>query len=169
MVCPRLSGWTEGLLLPLADDPPLFLALCRFVEDITGGRLDPRSRERLLSCRLIAARKKSEGVRPIALSEVFVRLASLYCLRLLPVSILSSSFAPLQLGIGSSNGVELAIHRIQDHIERYPDHTLLSLDYVNGFNSMFRHVMLQRLYAQSGMDVLWRLADFCYGAPSQLL
>ncbi len=43
------------------------------------------------------------------------------------------------------------------------------LDYVNGFNSMFRHVMLQRLYAQPGMAVLWRLADFCYGASSPLL
>src|SRR6185437_11318736 len=74
---PGLSGWTEGLLLPLLDDSPSFLALCGFIEDIACGRVDPESRARLLSCTLIAARKKNDGVRPIALSEVFVRLASL--------------------------------------------------------------------------------------------
>ena len=72
------------------------------------------------------------------------------------------------MGVGSSYGVESTIHTIQDHLERHPNHTLLSLDYVNGFNSMFRQVMLQRLYAQPGLAVLWRLSDFCYGAPSSL-
>src|SRR6185437_2645636 len=147
---------------------PSFLALCGFIEDIACGRVDPESRARLLSCTLIAARKKNGGVRPIALSEVFVRLASLCCLRLLPSSFLADLFAPLQLGVGSSNGVELAIHTLQDHLERHPNHTLRSLDYVNGFNSMFRHVMLQQLYAQPGLAVLWRLTDFCSGASSAL-
>jgi len=72
------------------------------------------------------------------------------------------------MGIGSSNGVESIIHTIQDHLERHPHHTLLSLDYVNGFNSMFRHVMLRQLYDQPGLAVLWRLSDFCYGDASRL-
>ena len=45
---------------------------------------------------------------------------------------------------------------------------LLSLDFVNGFNSMFRHTMLARLYDLPELSDLWRLADFCYGAPSPL-
>ena len=32
-------------------------------------------------------------------------------------------------------------------LELRPDHGLLSLDFVNVFNSMFRHAMLERLYA----------------------
>ena len=39
---------------------------------------------------------------------------------------------------------------------------------MNGFNSMFRHVMLERLYALPELSAVWRIADFCYGAPSAL-
>ena len=63
---PGLSGWTESLLLPLAEDSHLLLALTSLLEDIACDRLDPASPTRLLSCRLIPARKKDNGVRPIA-------------------------------------------------------------------------------------------------------
>jgi hypothetical protein len=38
----------------------------------------------------------------------------------------------------------------------------LSLDFVNGFNSMFRHIMLGRLYALPELSALWRIADLCH-------
>ena len=33
---------------------------------------------------------------------------------------------------------------------------------------MFRHVMLERLYALPELSSLWRIADLCYGIPSPL-
>jgi len=45
---------------------------------------------------------------------------------------------------------------------------LLSLDFANGFNSMYRHLMLKRLYALPELSLLWRIADLCYGIPSPL-
>ena len=33
---------------------------------------------------------------------------------------------------------------------------------------MFRHVMLEKLYALPELSPLWRIADFCYGIPSPL-
>ena len=81
---PGLSGWTESLLLPLAEDPLLLLSLTSFLEDIASGRVHPASRARLLACRLIPARKKDGGVRPIAVSELFLRAASALSLGLLP-------------------------------------------------------------------------------------
>jgi len=42
------------------------------------------------------------------------------------------------------------------------------LDFVNGFNSMFRHCMLERLYALPELSSVWRIADLCYGIPSPL-
>jgi len=165
---PGLSGWTESLLLPLAEDSHLLLALTSLLEDIACGRLDPVSRTRLLSCRLIPARKKDNGVRPIAVSEVFLRAASSLSLRLLPSGTLSRLLAPLQLGLGSAAGAEAIIHRVQSLIELHPDHVLLSLDFVNGFNSMFRHAMLERLYALPELAAVWRIADLCYGVPSPL-
>jgi hypothetical protein len=76
--------------------------------------------------------------------------------------------APLQLGIGAAAGVETIIHRVQALLELHSDHVLLSLDFVNGFNSMFRHIMLGRLYALPELSALWRIADLCYGVPSPL-
>ena len=133
---PGLSGKTESLLLPLADDPQLLLALTSFLEDIASSRIDSASRARLLSCRLIPARKKDDGVRPIAVSEIFLRAASALSLRLLPPGTLSRLLAPIQLGLGSVGGTEAVIHRVQALLELHPDHVLLSLDFANGFNSM---------------------------------
>ena len=107
---PGLSGWTESLLLPLAEDPVLLLSLTTFLEDIAGGRVDRSSRTRLLACRLIPAKKKDGGVRPIAVSEIFLRAASSLALRLLPAGTLSRLLAPLQLGV---KGI---IHRVQSSI-----------------------------------------------------
>ena len=99
------------------------------------------------------------------MSEVFLRAASSLCLRLLPPGTLSQLLAPLQLGLGSSAGAEAVIHRVQALLEMQPNHVLLSLDFVNGFNSMFRHSMLQRLYALPELAPVWRMADLCYSAP----
>ena len=97
---------------------------------------------------------------------MFLRAASSISLQLLPPGALSRLLAPLQLGIGATAGVEAIIHRVQALLELHPDHVLLSLDFVNGFNSMFRHVMLERLYALPELSSLWRIADLCYGVPS---
>ena len=78
---PGLSGRTEALLL--VDNPTLLLNLTCLLEDIACGRASPDLRARLLSCRLIPAKKKDDGIRPIAISEVFLRLASSLTLRLL--------------------------------------------------------------------------------------
>ena len=165
---PGLSGWTESLLLPLVEDAHLLLAITSFLEDIANGRIDRASRERLLSCRLIPAKKKDGGVRPIAVSEVFLRAATALSLRLVPPGVLSHLLTPIQLGLGSAGGTEAVIHRVQALLERHADHVLLSLDLANGFNSMFRHVMLERLYALPELSLMWRVADLCYGVPSPL-
>ena len=122
----------------------------------------------MLACRLIPARKKDAGVRPIAVSEVFLRAASSLSLRLLPPGTLSRLLSPIQLGIGAAAGAEAIIHRVQALLELNPDHVLLSLDFVNGFNRMIRHVMMERLYALPELSSLWRIADLCYGVPSSL-
>ena len=95
---------------------------------------------------------------------MFPRVASKLSLQLLPSSAISGLLAPLQLGIGASAGVEAIIHRVQALLELHPDH----VHFVNGFNSMFRHVMLERLYALPELSSLWRIADLLYGIPSSL-
>src|SRR5689334_810337 len=94
--------------------------------------------------------------------------ASALSLHLLPSGTLSRILAPIQLGLGPLGGTEAVIHRVQALLELHPNHVLLSLDFANGFNSMYRHLMLERLYALPELSPLWRIADLCYGVPSPL-
>ena len=67
--------------------------------------LDVHARSLLLSCLLIPGQKASGGVRPIAISECFYKLATMYA-----VSLVSGSFPdifePVQLGVGAIGGSE---------------------------------------------------------------
>ena len=58
---------------------------------------------------------------------------------------------------------------IQAHIDHNPTDVVLSLDITNGFNSLHRHAMLGSLYSCDALRGLWRLADWCYGGPSDLV
>ena len=104
--------------------------------------------------------KKSGGVRPVVIAEAFVRLAALCAMSLLPRGTVATLLAPLQLGIGTSNGVESALHLIQSHIDHNPTDVVLSLDIANGFNFLHRHVMLDNptpvAISSFGGLVLWQ-------------
>ena len=133
---PGFSGWTESLLLPLLTDPELLAALTTLLEDIGAGRLYARSRNLLCTSLLLAVRKPSGGVRPIAVGELFIKLSALYLLRLLPDHTLSNLFHPIQFGVGVKGGVELAVHTLQSHLEHHPENVVLKIDFKNGFNSL---------------------------------
>lgn len=49
-------------------------------------------------------------------------------------------FGDLQFGIGQSAGCEKIIHHIRRHYNQ--DKTILTLDFKNAFNSVFRHAAL---------------------------
>ena len=110
--------------------------MVRFLSDIAMGRFDDNARSLLLRSRLVPVQKKSGGVRPVVIAEAFVRLAALCAMSLLPRGTVATLLAPLQLGIGTSNGVESALHLVQSHIDHNPTDVVLSLDIANGFNSI---------------------------------
>ena len=87
-----------------------------------------------------------QGVRPIAVSETFVKLSTLYLLDSLPANTLTNILAPLQFGCGSPGGPEVAIHLAQANIILHPTHATLKLDLANGFNTMRRDWMLGQLF-----------------------
>ena len=166
---PGPSGWTEELLLPLLSNAPALEALTALISDIAAGRLNAQARDLLLRSRLIPVKKKNDGLRPVVVGEALVRVASLCLIHSLPPKLLQQLLAPLQLGIGSPNGVESAIHLVQTHLLTHPNHTLLSVDLANGFNSLHRHHMLRALFDNPSLSHLWRLAHWSYAQPSQLI
>ena len=77
---PAGSGWTGELLQSLAADTDCYVGIECIVNDILNGDLSSELRDVILASVLVVAAKSSGGVRPIAMGEVFYKLAGLYAL-----------------------------------------------------------------------------------------
>ena len=96
---PGPSGWTGELVKALVGDADCLAGLVTLVEDIVNGDLDESARKLLLSSSLIASEKDSGGVRPIAIGDVFYRLACHYVLHLVQPMLFSNLFSLLSLTV----------------------------------------------------------------------
>jgi hypothetical protein len=87
----------------------------------------------LLNSRGVAFEKPNRlGGRPIAICEAWLRLAAIFCIRLLTDA--GPSLAPLQLGVGAPGGAENIGHAINAALRSDPDSTVvLSHDWANAF------------------------------------
>jgi len=103
------SGWTGELVSALVGDADCMRGLCLLVQDILNGHLDAVSRSFLLASLLIPVGKANGGVRPVAVSECFYKLATMYALASVRHTF-PSLFEPIQLGVGSPGGPEHAVH-----------------------------------------------------------
>ena len=138
------------------------------MEDIINGDLDESARKFLLSSSLIASEKDSGGFRPIAIGDVFYRLACHYVLHLVQPSA-AALLEPIQLA-QSRGGCERAIHLLQATLEcKSEDSAILSVDFSNAFNTLRRDVMLQRTFSEPQLSPLWRLVHWAYRSSTDLL
>ena len=163
------SGWTGELVFALMDDPDCVQGICALVADMLNGQLPDQARTYLTCSILIPVSKPGGGVRPIAVSEVFYRLASLYALDLVR-DVLPNIFEPIQLGVGSVGGSERAIHLLQAGLATMgPETVILKCDFKNAFNERKREQILSTLFDENSLRPLWRLSHWSYKAPSELL
>ena len=133
------------------------------------GHLPDRARAYLTCSLLIPVNKPGGGTRPIAVSEVFYRLACIYALELVR-DVLPDVFEPIQLGFGSVGGSERAVHLLQAGLATMgPDAVVLKCDFQNAFNERKREQILHELFTQDQLRPLWRLSHWAYKAPSELL
>ena len=118
---------------------------------------------------LIALRKKDNGVRPIAVGEVYRRLASRLCCAAVR-SELPDLFLPYgQVGVAVKGGLEAAIHSLRFHIKEHGDKEdlcLLKIDMQNAFNECDCSTFLHRV-KQHFPDVFgW--VQWCYHTSAEL-
>ena len=117
---------------------------------------------------LVAFRKKTGGVRPIAVGEVMRRLVAKCLCESVKTSAIKSLW-PLQAGCGSKLGAESAVHVARQWCERHAlnQHKVaLRLDFANAFNCVSREAMLAAVIARA--PELSRWAHFCYSNPVDL-
>ncbi len=112
------------------------------------------------SARLLALTKANGNPRPIAVGEVFRRLAAKCAVRHCARA-LAARLRPTQRGVGVCGGVEHLAHAITVMLATHPDWCVLSVDIKNAFNSISRESILRETFAH--LPGVVDLVFGCYG------
>ena len=81
------------------------------------------------ACRLVPLKKKGtvDGVRPIAVGEVWLRLAAICAMEACPTK--GSSMLPHQFGVGGAGGAQCVGHAVKAGILAHPEHVTTQVDF----------------------------------------
>jgi hypothetical protein len=167
---PGPSGWTGAMIIPLLENQ-----VCRrglaivFTHIINGSIPDGTLKDTLRAARLIPLSKPTNGVRPIAIGEIFTRLAANISLQKVP---LKTMFPTIQFGLGKSSGVESAVLTAQALLDKHtedPSICLISTDIKNAYNSLSRSQMFAAVESNPLVHDLRRIIHWTHSSSSPLL
>ena len=127
----------------------LMTSITRLLNLIMRGQVPSFAREAIFGASLFALGKNDGGVRPIAVGSVYRRLAA-RILTHYAAARLSQELAPVQLGVGVSQGCEAAVHAVREYARvlsgmEDSSYVLVKVDVKNAFNSLRRDVLLNRI------------------------
>jgi len=127
------------------DAKNLLVGLTKLVNHIINKDIPGAQRALLFSANLLAFKKKTGGLRPIAVGETLRRLTA-KCAAGQVAQAAAAYLAPKQLGVGVPSGVEAAVHsaHVALHDAR-PGTVMLKLDFINAFNSIRRDCVAEAL------------------------
>jgi hypothetical protein len=158
------SGWAyEHIKAATSSSEDARAAVLRFVQ--TADRGDLPHLPRLLDARLLPFAKPSGGIRPIAVGEVWYRLAALCSLAACPEA--SRALSPLQVAVGVRGGSQVVGHALRAGIAAAPASVTVQVDWQNAFNTLRRDKMLAAV--QQRCPALLPLAMWAYGRHSHLI
>ena len=110
--------------------------------------------------------KKSGGICLITEGFTWRRIAA-KCVNSSAMSRLGDYFAPIQLGVGVSEGCESAVYATRRFLESMPDEFVIAkLDFTNAFNNLRRDAMLEAVYKT--VPEMYKFCDLSYGQPIKL-
>jgi len=100
------------MLSSLAQSDLCRMGIIALLKDILNGNLPERARQLLLASRLVALSKPDGKYRPIAVGELFYRLAGVIAVRKVTQDA-AFLLAPYQLGVGVASCAERIVHSLQ--------------------------------------------------------
>ena len=155
---------TGDLALPLLDNPDTLRALAIMVQRIRNGRVSNRTRRHILASVLVAPEKKDGEPRPITVCEALYKMAAFGALADV------AAFAPTLLSWyqfafqpGGSESAGLLLKAATEH------HFAFDTDAKNAYGEVDRAVMLTTLYNTPQLAPIWRMVDWAYSSPSEVL
>ena len=178
---PGPSGYGSNYISVLAADPHCVEALAFIIQQIVNNKLPDIVRTLLTTCTLVSLEKPaSDGRRPLAMGDLFCRMASHYVLALVSADA-QAAMAPHQYGAGQPDGCTQVVQTVQ-HLLTCPGPrrslavadtsrplACLSVDVTNAFNTIDRAEILHTVYSNALLARCWRMVAFGYGKPSLLL
>jgi hypothetical protein len=158
------SGWTyEHIKAATSTREDAWAAVLRLLQAVVRGDLPHLPR--LLDARLLRPEKLSGAARPIAVGEVWYRLAALCALAACPSA--GSSLVPLQVAVGVPGGSQIVRHTLRAGFSAYPSCVTVQVDWQNAFNALRRDRMLDTVAQRC--PALLPMAAWAYGRHSHLL
>ena len=174
---PGLSGWTKPLLeacmAPRANNTtttttitPAILEALRLLADMIRQGTAP-GKSLLTASRLVSLEKEGGGIRPIAVGELFYRVA---IKAILITNSRPGMLLPCQLGVGSPGGTEPLLFRLEEAVmggNTAGIQSIGSVDLVNAFNSISRMAVASSVARWAPQH--YRMAAWAYNEPSILV
>jgi hypothetical protein len=195
---PGPSGFGSNFLEVLASDPACVTAMAFLIQQIVNDNLPATVRTLLTTCILVSLEKDTGGRRPVAIGDMFYRMAARFALTLV-LKPAQKAMEPYQFGVGERDGCTQIVQSLQYLLTQPPvpaelpprarhqfafslprapveppDPTprplaCLSIDIANAFNSIDRSALLAAVYTNPDLARCWRTVAFGYGQPSLLL
>ena len=148
----------------------LLTSLTALANLVLSGLVPECGRDALYGASLCALRKKSGGLRPIAVGSVYRRLPGRIGARHI-AAMLGPELRPTQLGVGTPLGCEAAVHAVREYIgtdttNSNTPRVLVKMDVRNAFNTIRRDAILTRIHERC--PELYPMAHQAYHLPSPL-
>lgn len=163
---PDAAGWRAEYIrrLNTAAKDQFFVLAKRLAEDTEAVPSDLRPF--LFGARLIASKKKNNGVRPIAIGSIFRKVIGAAIATAIKPD-LKDFFTPCQYGVGVEGGAETVVQGLRVFQPLNNRNTVVGIDFTNAFNSVDRCVIAKEVADHFPLLKTW--FSLCYGKPSQLL
>jgi len=162
---PGPSGLTEELLNAALGDAVVAQRLCEMVAAIVTNDVTPAAAEALRTCTLVALGKKDGKIRPIAMGESLLKVASAVLLKRFEEPV-RQAFEPLQFGVCVPGGVESIAHAVRKEVDE--GKVVFTIDAKNAFNTPNRDAIRLALQRTDTFAPFRALFDLEYGVHSVL-
>lgn len=165
------SGWNGAMFAVLADNDTCRRGIAALMTDITNGRIPSAVRPHLTATRLIALAKPNNTPRPIAMGELFYRLAAAHAVHAVSKEA-RELLRPHQYGVGVSGGCEHIVHHMQHSLSdntHITPQAAVKVDISNAFNACQRPRLLKLLFDTPQLAPLHRIAHWAYSQPTLLI
>lgn len=165
---PGPSGWTEELLLSAVKNEKNLAPLCAIVADMANNRIgDKVLVSSLISCRLVAIGKQNGGIRPIALIDTVLKLATSFSFTLVIDPLTKLLENENQFGL-TEGGAEKIIHQSRLMLRTDQNLCAVQIDCTNAFNTVSRQAMIDSLFSHKELAPIFPIVRMCYERSSSL-